>query len=184
MDANALVGLFVCTALANRLLLDRAGVAATLRDTALHGVLTALVSTLAAAGAWLLRHALLPLLADLPHPPEFVLVLLIAATTAATALLLSRWRSALRRARWWLIATNAGGFAAGLLVLHSGAGLAASLLTGFGAGCAFAACLVLLHGLELRLQPADVPAAFRGLPIALLNAGLLALAGIGLAGLL
>ena len=188
MGQDGLAALFLATALGNNLILgqgwalDRLLEPRALRDAALHGVLTSLVMTLAAAGAWLLRTALLqPFALDLYV--GFALILLVAAVTAAVATALRRWRAGFAAVNWWLIATNAGVIGTAVQIQQSDAGLAASLLIGFGSGCAFTLALLLLCGLQRRLQPAQIPAAFRGLPIALLNAGLLALAWSGLTGL-
>lgn len=188
MGQDGLAALFLATALGNNLILgqgwalDRLLEPRALGEAALHGVLTALVMTLTAGGAWLLRSSLLQPF-GLELYASFGLILLVAATTGAVATLLRRWRGGFAEVNWWLIATNAGVIGSAIQVQQSSGDLAASLLTGFGAGCAFALALLLLCGLQRRLQPARVPAAFRGLPIALLNAGLLALAWSGLAGL-
>lgn len=188
MGQDGLAALFLATALGNNLILgqgwalDRLLEPRALREAALHGVLTALVMTVAAAGAWLLRTLLLQRF-GLELYAGFALILLVAASTAAVAMLLSRWRSGFASVNWWLIATNAAVIGTAVQVQQSDTGLAASLLIGFGSGCAFTLALLLLCGLQRRLQPAQIPAAFRGLPIALLNAGLLALAWSGLTGL-
>ncbi|MCQ4164976.1 Rnf-Nqr domain containing protein [Tahibacter harae] len=188
MGQDGLAALFLATALGNSLILgqgwalDRLLEPRALREAALHGVLTALVMTLAAAGAWLLRTLLLQPF-GLELYAGFALVLLVAAATAAAASALRRWRAGFAATNWWLIATNAGVIGTTVQVQQSDTGLAASLVIGFGSGCAFTLALLLLCGLQRRLQPAQVPAAFRGLPIALLNTGLLALAWSGLTGL-
>jgi electron transport complex protein RnfA len=62
-------------------------------------------------------------------------------------------------------------------------GLLESLLFGASAGAGFGLALLLFTALRERLETADMPAAFRGAPIALLTAGLMALAFMGFAGL-
>jgi len=62
-------------------------------------------------------------------------------------------------------------------------GLLESLVFGASAGAGFGLALLLFTALRERLETADVPAAFRGAPIALLTAGLMALAFMGFAGL-
>lgn len=186
MDADALIGLIIATALANRLLLAPLTTAATpsppaLPEFALHGVLVALVTTLAAAALWSLHAALRPL--TLLHPSEFLVLPLVAATTALSAVALARWRAPLAQARWWLIACTAAVLSAAPGNATDPGTFAGSLWNAFALGGAFAACLLLLSGLESRLQPRDIPVPFRGLPVLLLNAGLLALACLGLAGI-
>ena len=58
-----------------------------------------------------------------------------------------------------------------------------TLLYGFGSALGFTLVLVIFAGLRERLALAQVPAAFGGLPIAFIVAGLLSLAFMGFAGL-
>jgi Na+-translocating ferredoxin:NAD+ oxidoreductase subunit A len=53
-----------------------------------------------------------------------------------------------------------------------------------GAGAGFTLALVLMSGIREELEFADVPKPFKGIPIALLTAGCLALAFMGFAGLI
>lgn len=186
MDADALTGLIIATALANRLLLAPLTTSANvsplaLREIALHGVLVALVSTLAGASLWWLHAALSPF--DLLHPTGFLVLPLVTAATALSAVALARWRAPLAQARWWLIACTAAVLNVAPDSAADPGDFAGSLWNAFALGAAFAVCLLLLSGLESRLQPRDVPVPFRGLPVLLLNAGLLALACLGLAGI-
>ena len=58
-----------------------------------------------------------------------------------------------------------------------------SALYGFGAAAGFGIVLVLFAAMRERLALADVPAPFRGTPIGLISAGLMALAFMGFKGL-
>ena len=53
-----------------------------------------------------------------------------------------------------------------------------------GTGLGFALVMVLFSAIRERLESADIPKAFKGVPIALITAGLLALAFMGLTGLI
>lgn len=150
-----------------------------LHDLAVHGVLSALVVCVTAVAGWLAQQALAPL--ALLHSTAFLVLPLAAAATALTAFATTRWRAALRTAAWPLIAANA----VAIVVLMPAAttpDLATALLRSFLAGAGFTLALLALDTLDQRLQPREAPAAFRGLPLSLLNAGLLALAAQGLAG--
>jgi electron transport complex protein RnfA len=57
------------------------------------------------------------------------------------------------------------------------------VLFGFGAALGFGLVLVLFAALRERLESAPVPAAFKGAPIALVTAGLMALAFAGFTGM-
>jgi electron transport complex protein RnfA len=62
-------------------------------------------------------------------------------------------------------------------------GLLETFLASLGAAVGFGLVLLLFAGLRERLETADVPVPFRGLPIALVTAGILSLAFMGLNGL-
>ncbi|MFP4155159.1 MAG: electron transport complex subunit RsxA [Halothiobacillaceae bacterium] len=82
-----------------------------------------------------------------------------------------------------LITTNCAVLGVALLNVQTGYGFVESALFGFGAAAGFSLVLVLFAALRERLAAADVPAAFQGVPIALVTAGLMALAFMGFAGL-
>ncbi|HRQ65915.1 MAG TPA: Rnf-Nqr domain containing protein, partial [Xanthomonadaceae bacterium] len=58
-----------------------------------------------------------------------------------------------------------------------------SILFGFGAAVGFGLALILFAALRERIEHAPAPAAFRGAPLALVTAGLMALAFMGFAGM-
>lgn len=187
MGAGELSALLLATALGNNLVLaqglgaDRQLQPLPLIDAARQGALTMLAAVLVAAAAWAMQHFLLvPFALNLYAP--FATVLLVAAVVALIACVLPHWRPGYADTNWWLIACNSVVIGAALAVQGEDRGLAASIVLGLGYGAGFAAGLLLLNGLEQRLQPRGVPAAFRGLPVRLLNAGLLLLAVSGFAG--
>jgi len=116
------------------------------------------------------------------------LVLLLACSAVAPAV-----RSALLRLRPALgerlhggvplVATNAAMLAAGLEGLGSHASWPGFLAHACASGAAFALLVVLLALLDERIETSDVPQSLRGAPIALLAAGVAALAIAGLSGL-
>lgn len=205
MDGGALIASLVALALANRVLLGTAATtpavlspqrdaaapksasslmadeapATSLRDLAVHGVLSALVVCLTAIAGWAVQQALAPL--ALLQSTAFLVLPLAAAMTALTASAVTRWRAPLQAAAWPLIAMNAVAVAV-LVPAAAAPDLATALLRSFLAGAGFTLALLALATLDARLQPREAPAAFRGLPLSLLNAGLLALAAQGLAG--
>ncbi|MDH4166148.1 MAG: electron transport complex subunit RsxA [Gammaproteobacteria bacterium] len=82
-----------------------------------------------------------------------------------------------------LITTNCAVLGVALLNVDRQHGLLESLVFGAGAGAGFGLALLLFTTLRERLDTADVPQAFRGVPVALVTAGLMALAFMGFAGL-
>ena len=59
-----------------------------------------------------------------------------------------------------------------------------SMAFGLGSGIGFALALLIMASIREKLEVADVPAPFRGLPIAFIIAGLIALAFTGFSGLI
>lgn len=82
-----------------------------------------------------------------------------------------------------LITTNCAVLGVALLNVNRQHGLLESLVFGASAGAGFGLALLLFTALRERLDTADVPHAFRGAPVALVTAGLMALAFMGFAGL-
>ncbi|NLF38367.1 electron transport complex subunit RsxA [bacterium] len=65
---------------------------------------------------------------------------------------------------------------------HSGS-LLFALMNGFGGGVGFTVALLLMSGIRERLDLGDVPRPLRGMPIAFITAGLLAISFMGFLGL-
>lgn len=82
-----------------------------------------------------------------------------------------------------LITTNCIVLGVALLNVRQSQTFMESLLTGFGAGLGFSLVLLLFASIRERLAVADLPAAFKGAPIALVTAGIMSLAFMGFAGL-
>ena len=59
-----------------------------------------------------------------------------------------------------------------------------SILNGFGGAVGFALAIVLFAGIRERIEFNNIPKAFRGFPIALVSATLMAIAFLGFQGLI
>jgi electron transport complex protein RnfA len=70
-----------------------------------------------------------------------------------------------------------------LLNISNGYNFVDSLLFGAGSAIGFSLVLILFAGIRERIEGADVPVYFRGVAIAMVTAGLMALAFMGFAGL-
>ena len=66
---------------------------------------------------------------------------------------------------------------------ESGRGVWESTLFGAFSGVGFALALILFSSIRERLELADPPKAFEGTPLALVTAGILAMAFVGFSGL-
>jgi Na+-translocating ferredoxin:NAD+ oxidoreductase subunit A len=82
-----------------------------------------------------------------------------------------------------LITTNCAVLGVALLNTGMAASFTAALALGIGAGLGFSLVLLLFSGLQERINDAEVPVSFRGGAIALVTAGLLALAFMGFTGM-
>ncbi|MDT8438103.1 MAG: electron transport complex subunit RsxA [Wenzhouxiangellaceae bacterium] len=81
-----------------------------------------------------------------------------------------------------LITSNCAVLGVALLNVREQHSLVESALYGLGASAGFGGVLVLLAAARAKLALADVPESFRGAPIGLVTAGLMALAFMGFAG--
>ena len=82
-----------------------------------------------------------------------------------------------------LITTNCAVLGVALLNVQQEAGFVRSALYGFGAAVGFSMVLILFAAIRERITVADVPVPFRGSSIALITAGLMAMAFMGFSGL-
>jgi electron transport complex protein RnfA len=115
-----------------------------------------------------------------------VFILLIAAVVQVTEMLVRASSPLLHELLGVflpLITTNCAVLGVALLNLEKQHGLVESLVYGAAAAAGFGLALLAFAGLRERLEAADVPAAFRGTPLALITAGLMALAFMGFGGL-
>jgi len=82
-----------------------------------------------------------------------------------------------------LITTNCAVLGVALLNVQESNGFLKSALYGFGAAAGFTLVMILFASLRERTDAADVPLSFRGAPLALLTAGLMAVGFMGFAGM-
>lgn len=83
-----------------------------------------------------------------------------------------------------LITTNCIILAVPLLNVSEGYSFIESIFFSFGAGVGFSLAMVIMASIREKLELADVPKAFQGLPISFIVTGLIALAFMGFSGLI
>ena len=83
-----------------------------------------------------------------------------------------------------LITTNCAVLGVALTNVQKEYGLLESIVNGFGTACGFTVSIVLLAGIRERIENNDIPEVFKGSPIVLVTAGLMAIAFCGFAGLI
>jgi Na+-translocating ferredoxin:NAD+ oxidoreductase subunit A len=122
-----------------------------------------------------------------------VFMLVIASLVQFVEMAVGRLSPALRQSLGIfipLITTNCAVLGAAVLNIRSGfmdpaagLGLFKSVVQGFGGGLGFTLALVIMAGIRERLEIAEIPENLKGAPIALITAGLLALAFYGFSGM-
>ena len=146
---------------------------------------TGFVLTLSSALAWVVHHwILLPLGLEYLRTLGFILV--IASVVQFTEIVMNRQSPRLYRVLGIylpLITTNCAVLGVALLNVQARHSLLESIVYGFGASLGFGLVLVLFSAMRERLETADVPAAWRGTPVALATAGLMSLAFMGFSGM-
>ena len=146
---------------------------------------TLFVLTLASGASYVAWHWVLEPL-GLGYLRTLVFILLIAAVVQVTEMLVRATSPLLHELLGVflpLITTNCAVLGVALLNLERQHGLIESLVFGAAAAAGFGLALLAFAGLRERLDAADAPAAFRGTPLALITAGLMALAFMGFGGL-
>jgi electron transport complex protein RnfA len=143
------------------------------------------VLTLTSAATWLINTFVLVPLA-LTHLRLMVFIVVIAMVVQGTEILMRAMLPALHRAMGLflpLITTNCAVLGVTLLNINENRDFVGATLQGFGAALGFGLVLIIFAGLRDRLDACDLPAAFKGTPIALITAAVLAMAFMGFDGM-
>ncbi len=82
-----------------------------------------------------------------------------------------------------LITTNCAVLGVAISNEQAEYGIGMGTLVGFGTAAGFTVAIVILAGIREKIEYNDVPQSFKGMPIVLLTAGLMAIAFIGFSGL-
>ena len=81
-----------------------------------------------------------------------------------------------------LITTNCAVLGVALTNVQNGYGFGKSVLAGFGTAAGFTISIVILAGIRERIENNDISDSFKGSPIVLITAGLMAIAFMGFSG--
>jgi electron transport complex protein RnfA len=149
------------------------------------GAATTFVLTLATGASYAIDHYLL-----MPFGLEYLrtlsFIVTIAAIVQLTEMIIAKTSPSLQQTLGIylpLITTNCAVLGVPLLNVANGYNFVESLLFGGGSAVGFSLVLILFAGIRERIEGADVPTHFRGTAIAMVTAGLMALAFMGFAGL-
>ena len=115
-----------------------------------------------------------------------VFILVIAALVQLVEIILNRYIPALHKSLGIylpLITTNCAVLGVTINNINDGFTFAESMVSSLGCGLGFLLAMVLFAGVRSRIEDANPPEAFRGLPITLISASIVALSFMGFAGL-
>ena len=154
-------------------------------DTALGmGMAVTFVMALASAACWAVNLLLVALNAEYMQTVAFILV--IASIVQVVEMFLKKMVPALYKALGVflpLITTNCAVLGVALVNVQAGYDFLQSVINGAAGGLGFTLAIVLFASMRERVDKTDCPQAFKGFPITLISAGLLALAFMGFSGL-
>ena len=155
-------------------------------DTALGmGMAVTFVMALASAACWAVDYWILQPL-SLGYMQTVAFILVIAALVQFVEMFLKKFVPALYKALGVflpLITTNCAVLGVVLVNVQQGYNFLYSVVNGAAGGLGFTLAIVLFASVRERVDKANPPACFKGFPIALISAGLLALAFMGFSGL-
>lgn len=189
----SLLLIFVSSVLVNNFVLSRflgccpfLGVSKQVETAFSMGAATTFVLTLTGMAAYAIQtFILVPL--NLVFLQYVAFILVIAALVQLVEMFIKKVSPVLYKALGIylpLITTNCAILGLALLIPIKGYDFVQSTIFGLGAGVGFTLAIVLMAGIRETLQFADVPEALKGVPIALIIAGLMAMAFMGFSGLI
>lgn len=155
-------------------------------DTAVGmGIAVTFVMGLASAITWVVNEFIL-IRFGLMYMQTVAFILVIASLVQFIEMFLQKSMPSLYTALGVylpLITTNCAVLGVALLNIQNGYGFISSVVYGVTGGIGFLLAIVLFASIRERLVFADYPKSFEGFPIALVTAGLMALAFMGFSGL-
>lgn len=155
-------------------------------DTALGmGMAVTFVMTIATIVTFLIQKYILDAF-GLAYLQTIVFILIIASLVQMVEIILKKVSPSLYQALGVflpLITTNCAILGVAILVIQKEYNLAQSIVYAVATAIGFALALIIFAGIREQLDRTNVPAAMKGIPIALIMAGLLAMAFMGFSGI-
>lgn len=149
------------------------------------GMAVTFVITIASGVTYLVNKFLLERF-NLEYLQTIAFILLIAALVQFVEMAIAKTSPALYKALGVflpLITTNCAVLGVAIINIQAGYNFIETLVNGFSVAVGFSLALVLLAGVRERIEFSSIPAPFRGIPIAFISAGLLAIAFMGFSGM-
>jgi Na+-translocating ferredoxin:NAD+ oxidoreductase subunit A len=157
------------------------------------GFAVTFVMTLASLVSWLVyKYALVPF--NIQYMKTITFILVIATLVQLVEMVIQKTSNSLYKALGIylpLITTNCAVLGVALLNIddffYNGTSvkfsLTKTLVQGIGAGLGFCLAMIIMAGIRSKLEIINVPKAMKGIPIAFIIAGLMAIAFLGFSGL-
>ena len=149
------------------------------------GAAVTFVMAITAVVAYLLQYfVLVPL--HIEYMQTIVFILVIAALVQMVEIILKKLSPTLYQALGVflpLITTNCAVLGIAILLVQKHYNMLESVVFSVSTAIGFSLALVLFAGIRERLEMEDLPKAMKGIPIALVTAGILAMAFMGFSGL-
>lgn len=162
------------------------GVSKKVETAAGMGTAVIFVITLSSAVAGVIyKFVLVPL--DITYLQTIVFILVIAALVQFVEMFLKKYMVSLYQALGVylpLITTNCAVLGVALTNVQKEYGILAGTVNGFATALGFTISIIILAGIREKMEYNDIPESFRGMPIILVTAGLMAIAFCGFSGLL
>lgn len=192
-DAVKIILIAVSAALVNNVVLSQflglcpfLGVSKNIKSAAGMGVAVIFVIAISSAVSGLIyQFILVPF--HLEYLQTIVFILVIAALVQFVEMFLKKVMPALHQTLGVylpLITTNCAVLGVALNNVTAEYNFLESIVNGVGTAVGFTIAIVILAGLREKMEDNDIPAPFRGMPIVLLTAGLMAIAFMGFSGLI
>lgn len=162
------------------------GVSKKLNQAAGMSVAVIFVMLMATAVTWPIQTYLLDP-NNLGYLQTIVFILVIAALVQLVEIILKRYIPSLHKSLGVylpLITTNCAVLGVTILNIDEGYTFAESMVNSLGSGLGFFLAMVMFSGVRSRLEGADIPKAFQGLPITLVAASITSLSFLGFSGVI
>jgi len=148
------------------------------------GMAVTFVMSLSSAATWIVYNSILVRF-ELEYLKTIAFILIIAALVQFIEMFMKKYFTALYKALGIylpLITTNCAVLGAALINIDNGYNLINAIVYGAFSAIGFTLAIVIFAGVRERVNFANPPEMFKGVPIALISAGLLAMAFAGFQG--
>ena len=163
------------------------GVSKKLNQAAAMSIAVIFVMLMATAVTWPIYHLLLNGAINFAYMETVVFILVIAALVQLVEIVLKKYLPALHASLGVylpLITTNCAVLGVTMNNISDGFGFAESMVNSLGCGLGFFLAMVIFSGVRSRVEEAEPPNAFQGLPITLVSAAIVSLSFFGFSGVI